>query len=81
MLFGQVIHHKLSRYAVSFDRIIQKNMRHCTDKFIVLQYRAAAHTLHDSTGFAQKVRICYFYDEIFIITTIIIANLCDFRTI
>ena len=71
----------MRRNAISFDRIIQKNMRHSTDQFIALQYRAAAHTLHDPTVFIQKPQICYFYDKTFIIATVIAADLCDFRTV
>ena len=59
--------HILHQNPIPTRRILNKNVRDCSDEFSVLDDGAAAHALDDPAGQGQKFRIGYADDHVLVV--------------
>ena len=59
--------HILHQNSIPSRRILNKNVRDCSDEFSVLDDGAAAHALDDPAGQGQKFRIGYANDHVLVV--------------
>ena len=59
MLPLSMLQHLLNKHPIPFGRVRYKHMRDRPDHLPILQYRAAAHALHNSARFMQQLFIGY----------------------
>ena len=59
--------HILHQNPIPSRRILNKNVRDCSDEFSVLDDGAAAHALDDPAGQGQKFRIGYADDHVLVV--------------
>ena len=59
--------HILHQNPIPSRRILNKNVRDCSDEFSVLDDGAAAHALDDPAGQGQKFRIGYANDHVLVV--------------
>ena len=71
LLFFSILH-IFGKNAISFSRLIDKDMGDSPYQLSILNHRAAAHPLQNTICFFQQLFICNLQDKIFVIFVVFV---------